>query len=96
MTVTNAGRRSGTDVVEIYVRFPVGAGEPPRQLAGFQTVTLVPKASGQVTVVLPLSSFEAFLGGRFRTVRGRYMVGFGQSSADVTAWLPTTVPPTDE
>jgi len=96
MTVTNAGRRSGTDVVEIYVRFPVGAGEPPRQLAGFQTVTLVPKASGQVTVVLPLSSFEAFLGGRFRTVRGRYMVGFGQSSADVTAWLPTTVPPTNE
>ncbi len=93
MTVTDTGKRSGTDVVEAYVRFPAGAGEPPRQLAGFQTVTLTPGAHRQVTVNLPVGSFEAFLGGRFRTVRGRYMVGFGQSSANITVWLHTTVPP---
>src|SRR5208283_6114248 len=70
-----------------------GSGEPPRQLAGFQTVTLTPGAHRQVSVTLPLRSFEAFLKGRLRTVRGRYMVGFGQSSASLTRWLTTTVPP---
>ncbi len=93
MTVTDDGKRSGTDVVEAYVRFPAGSGEPPRQLAGFQTVTLTPGAHRQVSVTLPLRSFEAFLKGRLRTVRGRYMVGFGQSSASLTRWLTTTVPP---
>ena len=93
MTVTDTGKRSGTDVVEIYVHFPAGTGEPPRQLAGFQTVTLGPGASRQITVTLPLRNFEAFLKGRFRTVRGRYMLGFGQSSADLTVWLATAVPP---
>jgi beta-glucosidase len=93
MTVTDTGKRSGTGLVEIYVRFPDGAGEPPRQLAGFQTVSLNAGASRQITVTLPLRNFEVFLKGRFRTVRGRYLLGFGQSSSDLTTWLATTVPP---
>ena len=93
MTVTDTGKRSGTDVVEAYVRFPAGAGEPPRQLAGFQAVTLTAGEHRQVTVNLPVRSFEAFLGGHLRTVHGRYMVGFGQSSANLAVWLATAVPP---
>ena len=93
LTVTDTGNRSGTDVVEAYVRFPAGAGEPPRQLAGFETVALAPGGSRLVTLVLPLQAFQAFLGGRFRTVPGQYLVGFGQSSADVRLWLATRVPP---
>ena len=93
LTVTNTGRRSGTDIVQVYVSFPASAGEPPRQLAGFQPVTLAPRASRQVTVTLPLRSFEAFLGGHFRTVHGSYRLGFGSSSVDLPIWLTTTVPP---
>jgi beta-glucosidase len=93
LTVTNTGRRSGTDVVQVYVSFPASAGEPPRQLAGFQPVTLDPGASRQVTVTLPLRSFEAFLGGHLRIVHGNYRLGFGSSSVALPLWLTTTVPP---
>ena len=95
LIVTNTGRRSGTDVVQAYVSFPASAGEPPRQLAGFQTVTLAPGASRHLSLTLPLRVFEAFLGGRLRTVHGRYRLGFGQSCVNVPLWLSTTVPPAD-
>jgi beta-glucosidase len=39
--VTNAGRRVGSDVVQLYLAFPESAGEPPRQLRGFDRVRLV-------------------------------------------------------
>jgi len=90
LTVTNTGKRDGTDVVQAYVSFPGSAGEPKLQLAGFQTVSLAPGASTQITLKLPLRVFEAFLGGRFRTVPGLYRLGFGQSSASVSLWLSTT------
>ena len=93
LTVTDTGRRSGTDVVQAYVSFPARAGEPPRQLAGFQAVTLAPGASRRVSLTLPLRVFEAFLNGRFRTVPGHYRLGFGQSSANLRLWLSTTMPP---
>ena len=41
-TVTNTGSRTGTDVAQLYLGDPAGAGEPARQLAGFQRVTLGP------------------------------------------------------
>jgi beta-glucosidase len=94
LTVKNTGSRSGTDLVQAYVSFPATAGEPPRQLAGFQAVTLGPGVSRQITLTLPLRVFEAFLGGHFHTVRGPYRLGFGQSSANLGIWLATTVPPT--
>ncbi|HEY4703823.1 MAG TPA: glycoside hydrolase family 3 C-terminal domain-containing protein, partial [Streptosporangiaceae bacterium] len=39
-TVTNTGHRSGADVAQLYVTLPASAGEPPRQLKGFQRVSL--------------------------------------------------------
>src|SRR3984885_13229348 len=47
-TVTNTGKVSGTDVAQLYLNDPAVAGEPPRQLKGFQKVTLKP---GQSTTV---------------------------------------------
>ena len=45
VNVTNTGSRAGTDVPQLYVGNPT-PGEPPRQLKGFQRVTLSP---GQTT-----------------------------------------------
>jgi beta-glucosidase len=48
-TVTNTGSVAGTDVAQLYVGDPAAAGEPPRQLKGFQSVTLAPSQSTQVS-----------------------------------------------
>jgi beta-glucosidase len=47
-TVTNTGPVAGSDVAQLYLNDPAAAGEPPRQLKGFQKVTLKP---GQSTTV---------------------------------------------
>jgi len=47
-TVTNTGQVAGSDVAQLYLGDPASAGEPPRQLKGFQKVTLQP---GQSTTV---------------------------------------------
>jgi len=47
-TVTNTGHAAGSDVAQLYLGDPAVAGEPPRQLKGFQKVTLQP---GQSTTV---------------------------------------------
>ena len=47
-TVTNTGKVAGSDVAQLYLDDPAAAGEPPRQLKGFQKVTLRP---GQSTTV---------------------------------------------
>jgi beta-glucosidase len=48
-TVTTVGRRAGSDVAQLYLSDPSAAGEPPRQLVGFQRVNLGPGKSTQVT-----------------------------------------------
>jgi beta-glucosidase len=47
-TVTNVGQRAGSDVAQLYLADPPAAGEPPRQLVGFERVRLGP---GQSTPV---------------------------------------------
>jgi beta-glucosidase len=47
-TVTNTGTVAGSDVAQLYLDDPASSGEPPRQLKGFQKVTLQP---GQSTTV---------------------------------------------
>jgi beta-glucosidase len=47
-TVTNTGQVAGSDVAQLYLGDPAVAGEAPRQLKGFQKVTLQP---GQSTTV---------------------------------------------
>jgi len=51
-TVTNTGHVAGTDVAQLYLGDPPVAGEPPRQLKGFQRVTLSPGQSSTVTFTL--------------------------------------------
>ena len=47
-TVTNTGRVAGSEVAQLYLNDPAAAGEPPRQLKGFQKVTLKPGQSATV------------------------------------------------
>ena len=58
--VRNTGRRAGAEVVQLYVGFPAGAGEPPRQLKAFDKVFLQPGESKTVRLALDPSSFQVF------------------------------------
>jgi beta-glucosidase len=46
--VTNIGGRAGSEVAQLYLGDPASTGEPPRQLAGFQRVTLAPAHTAHV------------------------------------------------
>lgn len=81
--VTNSGAVSGSDVVQLYVSDPASAGEPPRQLEGFQRVTLAPGQSKTVTFRVTgheLSYFATSANG-WTLPRGRFSVYVGDSSA---------------
>jgi beta-glucosidase len=82
-TVTNTGTRAGSDVAQLYLSDPAGSGEPPRQLVGYQRVTLAPGQSTQVTFdVTPRDTWwwdQA--GGGWSQTAGTYQVSVGDSSA---------------
>lgn len=90
--VTNIGSRSGADVVQAYVAYPSGLGEPPDQLRAFKKVIVAPGATDRATLVLPASSFASDAGRPPTVVAGLYVVGVGESSADLPIQLPVEVP----
>jgi beta-glucosidase len=51
-TVTNTGKVAGSDVAQLYLGDPRVAGEPPRQLKGFEKVDLQPGQSTTVSFTL--------------------------------------------
>ena len=48
VTVHNTGRVPGTEIPQLYLGFPVNAGEPPKVLRGFDEVFLQPGGSSSV------------------------------------------------
>jgi beta-glucosidase len=57
-TVTNTGKVAGADVAQLYLTDPASSGEPPRQLAGYQRVSLQPGQSTRVTFTLDARSLS--------------------------------------
>jgi beta-glucosidase len=82
LDVTNTGRRSGADVVQLYVSFPAAAGEPPRQLKGFQRVTLEAGRSRHVELRLDERAFSTWNSakGEWQVADGTFTVHTGDSS----------------
>jgi beta-glucosidase len=82
-TVTNTGKVAGSDVAQLYLGDPAAAAEPPRQLKGFQKVTLKPGQSTTVRFGLTghdLSYWDAAASG-WVLPDGHYGVDVGDSSA---------------
>ena len=81
-TVTNTGKVAGSDVAQLYLGDPASAGEPPRQLKGFQKVSLQPGQSATVRFGLTghdLSYWDSAASG-WVLPDGRYGVYLGDSS----------------
>jgi beta-glucosidase len=81
--ITNVGRQSGADTAQLYLGDPASAGEPQRQLVGFQRVTLAPGQSARVQfTITPRDTWwwDDSAGGWSQTA-GVYRVYVGDSSA---------------
>jgi beta-glucosidase len=81
--VTNVGHRPGSEVAQLYLGDPSGTGEPPRQLAGFQRVSLAPGASARISfeVTPQAMSWWSDPASGWTQTAGRYQVYVGDSSA---------------
>jgi len=81
--VTNTGQRAGADVAQLYLGQPPAAGNPPRQLEGFQRISLAPGASETVTFTLGTKQLDYYnaTGTAWRAASGAYQVWMGDSSA---------------
>jgi beta-glucosidase len=81
--VTNTGPVAGSEVAQLYLGYPAAASEPPRQLKGFQKVTLQPGESATVHFTLSghdLSYWDDAANG-WVVADGQYQVYVGDSSA---------------
>ena len=82
-TVTNTGKVAGSEVAQLYLGDPAAAAEPPRQLKGFDKVTLQPGQSTTVRFTLTghdLSYWDSAANG-WVLPDGQYQVYVGDSSA---------------
>jgi beta-glucosidase len=84
-TLQNTGARPGADVAQVYVGYPASAGEPPKQLKGYQKVFLQPGQSAVVNVTLDPNAFAIWDTSQNAWVvpGGTYQLLVGSSSRDI-------------
>jgi len=83
-TVENAGVVAGTEIPQLYLHFPVSAGEPPSVLRGFSDVEL--QSGESQTVEITLSRYDLsvwdVVNQSWMRASGTYSVSVGASSRD--------------
>jgi len=78
VTVTNSGKVSGDEVVELYLKFPDIPGAPIRALRGFQRIRLEPGASQTVKCHLePRTLSVVTEAGDIIVAQGKYTLSVG-------------------
>jgi beta-glucosidase len=81
--VTNTGPRAGREVVQGYLSFPTGSGEPASQLVTFGSIDLAAGATGVITLQVPTSAFATWSSAGWSTVPGAFSLAIGTSAASV-------------
>jgi beta-glucosidase len=93
-SVANSGARAGVEIAQIYIEFPLSAGEPPRRLAGWVRCALEPGEERALAVTLARKSPEHLFDiwdeteRGWRGASGDYRIRVGPSSRD----LPLSAP----
>ena len=85
ITITNTGKRRGTEIVQLYAAdTATGVTLPAQQLVGFARVDLEPGASKAVSFVVPMSLL-AYTGsdGKLVMEPGPIEISAGGSSSDL-------------
>jgi beta-glucosidase len=83
--VRNTGKRAGAEVAQLYLEFPANAGEPPKQLKGFQKIMLQPGQTGHVrfAIAAPALSYWDVKDHAWKVAPGKFEVFVGSSSRDL-------------
>jgi beta-glucosidase len=83
--VRNSGKRAGAEVAQLYLSLPTAAGEPPRQLKGFQRIALEPGEEAPVTFDLVERDLSIWneQTGQWQVPAGSFGVSVGGSSRDL-------------
>ena len=83
--ITNTGERSGSEVVQVYVRDKVATQvRPLQELKAFQRVTLSPGETATLSFTLPVEMFNFTRRDGKRIVEpGEFELQVGASSADI-------------
>lgn len=91
--VRNTGKSAGTEVVQVYLGFPAGSSEPPRQLKGFAKIALKPGEARTVSITLPSEAFRQWDETRHQwaVMGGVYTTMVGASSRDIAFTVPLRV-----
>lgn len=86
VTIKNTGNVAGAEIPQLYLSFPKSAGEPPKQLKGFQkTKVLQPGESVKVEFHLTprdTSIWDVASHG-WKQVQGTFGASIGKSSRDL-------------
>lgn len=79
--VRNTSNRPGVAVAQLYLTFPSHAGEPRRQLQGFERVSLAGKAQARLRFRLPATAFRTWNTDRaeWGDVAGKFTAEIGSS-----------------
>ncbi len=95
VSVANTGERSGSDVVQVYVRdVESTVYRPDKELRGFAKVHLAPGATADVEITLDERSFAYFDvdEARWRVEGGEFEVVVARSSVDVHETIRIDIP----
>jgi beta-glucosidase len=80
--VSNTGKRTGTEIIQVYVHKVNDTYGPLKTLKGFMRIELAAGKSGQAVVNLTPASFEFFdrTSGKMNVIPGDYEIWYGSSS----------------
>jgi beta-glucosidase len=84
-TVQNTGKRSGTEIAQVYASLPDAAGEPPKRLIGWSRVDLAPGEAKVVTIPVNRDRLMVFNEDTddWKLVPGSYTLLAGGSSQEL-------------
>jgi beta-glucosidase len=91
VTVTNTGKRQGTEVVQIYATLPGAAAAEQRRLVAFRKVTLAPTAGRRLSFTIPADDLRVWNSGTWTLVPGLYTFAAARDSRTVTAQRVLTI-----
>jgi beta-glucosidase len=81
-TVRNTGKRSGTEIAQVYAGLPAAADEPPKRLVAWEKIQLAPGEARTVTVKLEPKFLSIFNEEKddWELLAGEYRIFVGGSS----------------
>jgi beta-glucosidase len=84
-TMTNTGTVAGADVAQMYVGDPAASQDPPKQLKGFDRVSLTPGQSATVSFPLNIHDLASWspTANQWEAQAGTYSIAVGDSSSSL-------------